>query len=105
MAVALVEHQAGSFPLEFRSKGTTLLGHQTPLCGEHCRLNGCPVSLDHYNSDKPISHAISKALPIAHRCLMVSLALRMLPSLLVNGLLLQAFYCVWYHAVREVLFC
>lgn len=55
--------------------------------------------------DKPISHAISKALPIAHRCLMVSLALRMLPSLLVNGLLLQAFYCVWYHAVREVLFC
>jgi len=25
-----------------------LLGHQTPLCGEHSRLNGCPVSLDHY---------------------------------------------------------
>jgi len=22
--------------------------HQTPLSGEHSRLNGCPVSLDHY---------------------------------------------------------
>ncbi|MCZ9687573.1 hypothetical protein NB845_08310, partial [Pseudomonas aeruginosa] len=36
------------FALELRGKGTTLLGHQTPLCGEHSRLNGCPVSLDHY---------------------------------------------------------
>ncbi|MEE4336971.1 ACP phosphodiesterase, partial [Pseudomonas alliivorans] len=25
-----------------------LFGHQTPLSGEHSRLNGCPVSLDHY---------------------------------------------------------
>jgi len=24
-----------------------MLGHQTPLSGEHFRLNGCPVSLDH----------------------------------------------------------
>ncbi|MNH31525.1 hypothetical protein D3C79_919010 [compost metagenome] len=48
MAVALVEHQAGSFALEFWGKGTTLLGHQTPLYGEHFRLNGCPESLDHY---------------------------------------------------------
>ncbi|TDV39983.1 hypothetical protein EDF87_121135, partial [Pseudomonas helmanticensis] len=29
-------------------KRTTLFGHQTPLSGEHSRLNGCPVSLDHY---------------------------------------------------------
>jgi hypothetical protein len=48
MAVALVEHQARRLALELRGKGTTLLGHQTPLCGEHSRLNGCPVSLDHY---------------------------------------------------------
>ena len=33
---------------EFSGKRTTLLGHQTPLSGEHSRLNGCPVSLDHY---------------------------------------------------------
>lgn len=46
MAIALVEHQAGSFALEFWDKCTTLLGHQTPLYGEHSRLNGCPVSLD-----------------------------------------------------------
>ncbi|WP_159935365.1 hypothetical protein [Pseudomonas sp. S35] len=25
-----------------------MFGHQTPLSGEHSRLNGCPVSLDHY---------------------------------------------------------
>jgi len=25
-----------------------LLGHLTPRSGEHSRLNGCPVSLDHY---------------------------------------------------------
>ncbi|WP_235592922.1 hypothetical protein, partial [Pseudomonas syringae] len=25
--------------------------HQTPLCGEHSRLNGCPVSLDHYRGN------------------------------------------------------
>ncbi|WP_228390295.1 hypothetical protein, partial [Pseudomonas helleri] len=27
-----------------------LLGHQTPLWGEHSRLNECPVSLDHYRT-------------------------------------------------------
>ncbi|WP_241806976.1 IS66 family transposase, partial [Pseudomonas putida] len=42
-------HQAGSFAFELRGKGTALLGHQTPLCGEHSRLNGCPESLDHYS--------------------------------------------------------
>jgi hypothetical protein len=50
MAVALVEHQAYSLALEFRDKGTALFGHQTPRSGEHSRLNGCPVSLDHYTS-------------------------------------------------------
>ncbi|WP_310271783.1 hypothetical protein, partial [Pseudomonas sp. 3296] len=29
-------------------KGTALFGHLTPRSGEHSRLNGCPVSLDHY---------------------------------------------------------
>ena len=48
MAVALIEHQAGSFALEFWGKGTTLFGRQTPLYGEHSRLNRCPESLDHY---------------------------------------------------------
>ncbi|WP_218193684.1 hypothetical protein, partial [Pseudomonas gelidaquae] len=32
----------------FRGKGTALFGHETPRSGEHSRLNGCPVSLDHY---------------------------------------------------------
>ncbi|RTW66486.1 hypothetical protein DZA10_11100 [Pseudomonas aeruginosa] len=25
-----------------------MLGHRTPLCGEHSRLNGCPGLVDHY---------------------------------------------------------
>ncbi|MEX5607927.1 hypothetical protein ABFV58_07800 [Pseudomonas protegens] len=29
---------------------TMLLGHQTPLSGEHSRLNGYPVSLGHYKT-------------------------------------------------------
>ncbi|WP_205420457.1 hypothetical protein, partial [Pseudomonas coronafaciens] len=44
----LLENEVGSLAFEFRGKGTALLGHQTPLCGEHSRLNGCPESLDHY---------------------------------------------------------
>ncbi|WP_216597530.1 M91 family zinc metallopeptidase, partial [Pseudomonas coronafaciens] len=32
-------------------EGTALFGHQTPLSGEHSRLNGCPVSLDHYTHE------------------------------------------------------
>ncbi|MCD5997555.1 hypothetical protein KDX38_28945, partial [Pseudomonas sp. CDFA 602] len=32
----------------FSRKGTALFGHLTPRSGEHSRLNGCPVSLDHY---------------------------------------------------------
>ncbi|RDL14413.1 AAA domain-containing protein, partial [Pseudomonas sp. LAMO17WK12:I3] len=52
MAVALIEHQAGSFALELRGKGTALLGHRTPLCGEHSRLNGCPGLVDHYTHPK-----------------------------------------------------
>ncbi|WP_222933226.1 hypothetical protein, partial [Pseudomonas lundensis] len=43
------EHKVGSLALEFRSKGAALFGHLTPRSGEHSRLNGCPVSLDHYN--------------------------------------------------------
>ncbi|MCK6255043.1 hypothetical protein, partial [Pseudomonas fragi] len=46
------EHQTGCFALELRGKGTALLGHQTPLWGEHSRLNECPVSLDHYSLHK-----------------------------------------------------
>ncbi|WP_224787174.1 hypothetical protein, partial [Pseudomonas fluorescens] len=45
------EHEACGLAFEFSGKGTTLLGHQTPLSGEHSRLNGCPVSLDHYRND------------------------------------------------------
>lgn len=45
---ALIEHQTGGFALELGGKGTALFGHQTPLCREHSRLNGCPESLDHY---------------------------------------------------------
>ncbi len=37
MAVALIEHQAGGLSFELGRKGTTLLGHQTPLYGEHSR--------------------------------------------------------------------
>ncbi|WP_141233162.1 hypothetical protein, partial [Pseudomonas sp. Irchel 3E19] len=42
------EHEACGLAFEFSGKRTTLFGHQTPLSGEHSRLNGCPVSLDHY---------------------------------------------------------
>ena len=48
MAIALVKHQASGFTFEFGSKGTALLGHRTPIYGEHSRLNGCPESSDHY---------------------------------------------------------
>ncbi|WP_321864737.1 hypothetical protein, partial [Pseudomonas paraveronii] len=41
-------HEACGLAFEFSGKRTTLFGHQTPLSGEHSRLNGCPVSLDHY---------------------------------------------------------
>ncbi|WP_211267968.1 hypothetical protein, partial [Pseudomonas poae] len=41
-------HEVGSLAFEFRSKGAALFGHLTPRSGEHSRLNGCPVSLDHY---------------------------------------------------------
>lgn len=37
MAVALIEHQAGGLSFELGRKGATLLGHQTPLYGEHSR--------------------------------------------------------------------
>lgn len=47
-AVALTEHEGCSLVFEFSGKGTTLLGHQTPLSGEHFRLNAYPESLDHY---------------------------------------------------------
>ena len=50
MAVALIEQEACGLAFEFSGKGTALFGHQTPLSGEHCRLNGCPGSLDHYKT-------------------------------------------------------
>ena len=42
------EHEVGNLAFEFGGKGTALFGHLTPRSGEHSRLNGCPVSLDHY---------------------------------------------------------
>uniref|UniRef100_UPI0030DB2E00 hypothetical protein n=1 Tax=Pseudomonas sp. EA_35y_Pfl1_P108 TaxID=3088688 RepID=UPI0030DB2E00 len=42
------DNEVGSLAFEFRGKGTALFGHLTPRSGEHSRLNGCPVSLDHY---------------------------------------------------------
>ena len=50
VAVVLFEHEVSSLALEFRSKGAALFGHLTPRSGEHSRLNGCPISLDHYIS-------------------------------------------------------
>lgn len=50
MAVALIEHKGCGLALKLNGKGTTLLGHQTPLSGEHSRLNGCSESLDSYTS-------------------------------------------------------
>ncbi|PRG59025.1 H-NS histone [Burkholderia multivorans] len=49
MAIALVEHQTGGLLFELRGKRTSLLAHQTPLHGDHSRLNQCPDSLDHYS--------------------------------------------------------
>jgi hypothetical protein len=57
MAIALIKHEACGLAFEFSGKGTTLFGHQTPLFSEHSRLNGCPLSLDHYNNSNPISLA------------------------------------------------
>ncbi|MBN3851376.1 hypothetical protein G3N58_31845, partial [Paraburkholderia sp. Ac-20342] len=45
------EHQTGGLLFELGGKRTTLLRHQTPLHGEHSRLNQCLVSLDHYRLD------------------------------------------------------
>ncbi|WP_232254011.1 hypothetical protein, partial [Pseudomonas glycinae] len=53
----LIEHEACGLAFEFSGKRTTLFGHQTPLSGEHSRLNGCPVSLDHYNTNSKTSYA------------------------------------------------
>lgn len=49
MAIAVIENEVCGLALELSGKGTTLLGHQTPLSGEHSRLNGCPVLLGHYS--------------------------------------------------------
>lgn len=49
VAVVLFKHEVGSLAFEFSSKGAALFGHLTSRSGEHSRLNGCPVSLDHYN--------------------------------------------------------
>ncbi|MGK5071042.1 hypothetical protein ACQ4WR_26950, partial [Janthinobacterium sp. RT4P48] len=38
--------------LELRGKCTSLLAHQTPLHGEHSRLNWCPGTLNHYNAQR-----------------------------------------------------
>ncbi|WP_321838381.1 hypothetical protein, partial [Pseudomonas kulmbachensis] len=43
------KYEVGSLAFEFSGKDTALFGHLTPRYGEHSRLNGCPVSLDHYN--------------------------------------------------------
>ena len=50
VAVVLLEYEVGSLAFEFSRKGTALFGHLTPRSGEHSRLNGCLVSLDHYSS-------------------------------------------------------
>ena len=47
-AVILLEYEVGSLAFEFSAKDTALFSHLTPRYGEHSRLNGCPVSLDHY---------------------------------------------------------
>ncbi|WP_217638343.1 hypothetical protein, partial [Duganella sp. OV510] len=36
-----------------RGKCTSLLAHQTPLHGEHSRLNWCPGTLNHYTVPQP----------------------------------------------------
>lgn len=48
MAIGLVEHQAGGLLFELWGKRTSLLADQTPLHGDHSRLNQCLDSLDHY---------------------------------------------------------
>ncbi|MCC7716733.1 hypothetical protein [Janthinobacterium lividum] len=44
----MIQHQTCCLLFEFRGKRTSLLAHQTPLCGEHSRLNQCPGTLNHY---------------------------------------------------------
>src|SRR5690606_2834710 len=71
--VALVEHQAGCFLFEFGGKRTSLSSHRTPLNGEHCRLSGCPVSLDHYRTTLLPAPLI---IPIKHRIAQIEAAWR-----------------------------
>ncbi|VVG72522.1 hypothetical protein PAP18089_03518 [Pandoraea apista] len=48
VAVILINDKCSSIAFELRGKRTTLFAHQTPLHGEHFRLNECPEGLDHY---------------------------------------------------------
>jgi hypothetical protein len=40
--VALIEHDACGLAFELSEKGKAALRDETPLSGEHSRLNGCP---------------------------------------------------------------
>lgn len=48
MAISLIQYQACHLLFELRGKRTSLLAHQTPLHGEHSRLNQCLGTLNHY---------------------------------------------------------
>ena len=48
MAISLIQYQACRLLFELRGKRTSLLAHQTPLHGEHSRLNWCLGTLSHY---------------------------------------------------------
>ena len=45
--VILLVYEVSSLAFEFSGKNT-MFAHLTPRYGEFFRLNGCPVSLDHY---------------------------------------------------------
>ncbi len=62
MAVALVEYQAGGLSFELGRKGTTLLGHQTPLYGEHSRpkwVSGISRPLEEIGAPEPCAGALT----------------------------------------------
>ncbi|WP_226941555.1 hypothetical protein, partial [Janthinobacterium violaceinigrum] len=55
------QHQACCLLFELRGKRASLLAHQTPLHGEHSRLNQCPGTLNHYRGQVDLAQSILPA--------------------------------------------
>ncbi|SOB52291.1 hypothetical protein [Pseudomonas lundensis] len=72
----MLEHEVASLAFEFSRKGTALFGHLTPRSGEQSRLNGCPVSLDPYISERNAQHLSNYLIVSKHGKRMTAVMLR-----------------------------